>query len=143
MTRNHSQVISCDIPADYEYDSVVLGSARKRMNKTNQNGEKSKKAKLSPEGEDSEETVFYSANNSTNISKEEEEEIEILGETPAKTLEERTKGMLQLKKKAQSFIRASQVAASTSQSKIDEWGSSLPGILSTRICLPMSQTSSL
>jgi len=120
MTRNHSQVISCDIPADYEYDSVVLGSARKRMNITNQNGEKSKKAKLSPEGEDAEETVFYSAKNSTNISKE-EEEIEILGETPAKTLEERTKGMLQLKKKAQSFIRASQVAASTSQSKIDEW----------------------
>lgn len=118
MERNHSQVMP-DLPPDYEYDHSGEGSSRKRGNKTGASEEEiSKKARLSVAGDESDRSVFLSTNNTLNTSTE---EIEILDETPAKTLEERTKGLLQLKRKAQSFIRASRVSANTSQSKLDDW----------------------
>ena len=119
MERNHSQVIIPDLPPDYEYDHAGEGSARKRGNKRGAREEEvTKKARLNVPGDESDRSVFFSANNTLNTSTE---EIEILDETPGKTLEERTKGLMQLKRKAQSFIRASRVSANTSQSKLDDW----------------------
>ena len=119
MERNHSQVIIPDLPPDYEYDHAGEGSARKRGNKRGAREEEvTKKARLNVPGDESDRSVFFSANNTLNTSTE---EIEILDETPGKTLEERTKGLMQLKRKAQSFIRASRVSANTPQSKLDDW----------------------
>eukprot|EP00092_Neocalanus_flemingeri_P019112 GFUD01020702.1.p1 GENE.GFUD01020702.1~~GFUD01020702.1.p1 ORF type:complete len:1318 (+),score=442.38 GFUD01020702.1:70-3954(+) len=105
MERNHSQVISCDIPEDFEYEEkskgvgVVGGSVRKRSNNksVNQLEGTPKKIKL-------------------NLPEDSSEEIEILDETPSKT-----KGLFQLKRKAQAFMRASSSSANTSQSKLDDW----------------------
>jgi len=116
MTRNHSQIISCDLPPDYEYDAVASSNSRKRSQQSfNPGSNSNKKVKLSDSNN--------SEHNSTR-----ESEIEILKETPAKTQEEKTKGLLQLKKKAQSFMRASQVA-STSQSRLDEWVTKSPRVV--------------
>ena len=106
ITRNHSQIISCDLPPDYEYDAMSSSNYRKRESPMSRS-DGVKKAKLSDS--------VKSKQNSTRDS-----EIEILEETPGKTKEEKTKALLQLKKRAQSFIRASQVA-STSQARLDEW----------------------
>merc|ERR1719312_370028 len=105
ITRNHSQIISCDLPPDYEYDAMSSSHYRKRESSLS-TSDSVKKAKLSDS--------VKSKQNSTRDS-----EIEILEETPGKTKEEKTKALLQLKKRAQSFIRASQVA-STSQARLGE-----------------------
>jgi len=111
MMRHNSLIISCDLPSDYEYDTMVGSSARKRTQQfSSLNEENSKKLKLSS-------SVNFRPDGCTKDS----EDIEILDETPGKTQEEKTKGLLQLKKKAQSFMRASQVRSSTSQSRLDDW----------------------
>jgi len=130
LERNLSQVISLGLPEDYEYDNITKNgmneraksrvdrssrsevdsstrsnldrSARKRGNNSANLGKKSKKAKL-------------------NVPDDSGEEIEILEETPTKYVEEKNKGLLQLKRKAQLFMRASAVSANTSQSKLDDW----------------------
>merc|ERR1719508_12809 len=104
MERNHSQVISCDLPEDFEYERVGGSGMKRRGNKSVDQEERNPKAKL-------------------NFPEDSSEEIEILEENcSSKTLVDRTKGLLQLKRKAQSFMRASSVAtANTSQSKLDDW----------------------
>ena len=124
MERNHSQIIIHDPPPDHEYNHAGKGNARKRGNKTKARKEEvTKKARLNVPGDKSDMSVSFYDNNTPNPSTE---DMEIMNETPGKNLEERTKELMKLKRKAQSFIRASQVSAHPSQSKLDDWGARTP-----------------
>ena len=124
MEQDHSQIIVPDPPPDPEYNHAGKENARKRENKTKARKEEvTKKARLNVPGDKSDMSVSFYDNNTPNPSPE---DMEIMNETPGKNLEERTKELMKLKRKAQSFIRASQVSAHPSQSKLDDWGARTP-----------------
>jgi len=117
LERNLSRVISCDVPDDFEYEKVDNKSSRKRGNSLTPSELVPKRIKVNHDASGFSEK-FYTPNSTFNDSSD---IVEIINETPVKSSVRKSQGVMNLKRKAQQFLRDSQATAKMSQSNLDKW----------------------